>query len=86
MDADNAEEPQCPRPEKRKFTQAEAEQTAKDARKGLNPDIQAYKCECGAWHIGKSKVLFSKRVRRVIQAGNHRRFESNKGRKQRHKR
>lgn len=62
---------QCPRPDKRKLTKAEAETHVCDARRYLNPDIRAYQCECGAWHVGKNLDAFRKRVKGAVGSGNH---------------
>lgn len=62
---------ECPRPDKRKLTQEEAEAHVSYARRNLNPDIRAYQCACGAWHVGKSKTEFNKRVKRVVSSGTH---------------
>ena len=66
-----AQATECPRPDKRKLTQAEAEAHVKNARRYLNPDIRAYQCVCGHWHVGKSKEALNKRIKRVIGSGNH---------------
>jgi hypothetical protein len=66
---------ECPRPDKRKLTQAEAEAHVKDARRTLNPDIRAYQCKCGAWHVGKDQAAFRNRVKFVVGSGNHKRFQ-----------
>lgn len=65
-------EVECPRPDKNARTQEDAIEYAKWARKNLHPDIAAYKCECGAWHVGKSKAMFNKRLRTVMSKGRHR--------------
>lgn len=62
---------ECPRPDKRKLTEAEAKAHVGYARHNLNPDIRAYQCACGAWHVGKSKVEFNKRLKRVVSSGSH---------------
>lgn len=76
----------CPRPDKRKLTQEEAEAHVTNARRHLNPDIRAYQCECGAWHVGKNKVAFEKRVKGVVGSGNHKRFEQERRNQKRGKR
>jgi hypothetical protein len=65
----------CPRPDKRKLTREEAEAHVSVARRKLNPDIRAYQCACGAWHVGKDLDAFRKRVKGVVGSGNHKQFE-----------
>jgi hypothetical protein len=77
---------QCPRPDKRKLTRAEAEAHVQDARRYLNPDIRAYQCVCGAWHVGKNLDAFRKRVKGVVGSGNHKYHIEQNRRKKRGKR
>jgi hypothetical protein len=69
---------ECPRPDKRKLTQAEAEEHVKKARYTLHPDIRAYQCKCGAWHVGKSAAAFSSRVKFAVGSGNHKMQHENR--------
>lgn len=61
----------CPRPDKRKLTREEAEAHVNVARRKLNPDIRAYQCACGAWHVGKNLQAFDKRVKGIVGSGTH---------------
>jgi hypothetical protein len=76
----------CPRPDKRKLTREEAEAHVKDARRKLNPDIRAYQCACGDWHVGKNLQAFNKRIKGVVGSGNHKRFEQERRNQKRGKR
>lgn len=63
----------CPRPEKHRHPTRDAAQAAivslYRAGKG-NPDLVAYQCVCGAWHVGHNLAHFRKRIRRALAAGN----------------
>lgn len=67
----------CPRPEKVPHKSRGAALTAitslTAAGRG-NPDLQAYRCPCGAWHVGHSSVALRKRIHRALSAsgGNRR--------------
>lgn len=76
----------CPRPDKRKLTREEAEAHVKRARYTLNPDIRAYQCACGAWHVGKNLKAFEKRVKGVVGSGNHKRMQQERRNQKRRKR
>lgn len=65
----------CPRPDKRALTEDDAKAHVEVARRKLNPDIRAYQCACGAWHVGKNLQAFEKRIKGVVGSGNHKRFE-----------
>ena len=30
-------------------------------------DLNVYPCSCGAWHVGHSRVLLTKRIRRTLR-------------------
>lgn len=62
--------PPCPTPTKRQhISAAEAkDHIAKlDAAGRGNPDYNAYRCQCGVWHIGHSAVSFERRIRKVTR-------------------
>lgn len=67
----------CPRPDKDELTRDQAEERARWAQKNHNPDIRAYLCVCGAWHIGKSRTALNKRIKRVVGSGNHKHWTQN---------
>lgn len=35
---------------------------------GGSPDLQAYKCRCGFWHIGHSQASLRVRIRTALRA------------------
>lgn len=76
---------ECPRPEKMKLAQNDAEQRAKALRNQW-PDIVAYHCECGAWHLGNNQRRFTKRVRTAINTGNQKRRHTKERTKRRERR
>lgn len=71
MSAETIMATECPRPDKRKLTREQAESHVKTARKNLNPDIRAYQCICGDWHVGKNKAAFDKRLKQIIKSSNY---------------
>ena len=77
---------ECPRPEKKQLTKEEAEQRERSARHYLNPDIRAYECVCGHWHLGKSKAAFNRRLKGTINAGNNKARTESRRRDRRRKR
>lgn len=73
----------CPHPAKQRHASKAAAVASIRSRykagKG-NPDLTAYLCVCGAWHVGHSVKLFGKRIKRAVDAGNR---TSRRTRKQR---
>lgn len=63
----------CPRPEKIRHATKQAALAAirslNKAGRG-NPDMTAYRCVCGSWHIGHDLAKFTYRIRRAVRAGN----------------
>ena len=67
---------ECPHPWKEQLTEADARKRESWGRSALNPDIRAYECRCGVWHIGKSRRAFDKRVKRAVHSGSHKHWVS----------
>jgi hypothetical protein len=61
----------CPRPDKRALTQAEAAERVRIERHTVNFQLSAYQCTCGAWHLGKDRERLNKQIKRVVHSGNH---------------
>lgn len=63
----------CPRPDKlRHPTPASAWAHAHALRRGGgSPDIRAYPCRCGTWHVGHDPRSLHQRIRRALH--HHRR-------------
>jgi hypothetical protein len=61
--------PECPRPEKiphrTRWAARAAISALYQAGKG-NPDLNAYRCDCGAWHVGHSSVRLRKRIQTAL--------------------
>lgn len=60
----------CPTPAKqphRTESQAWAHVRSLRAERGSSVDVLPYRCECGAWHVGHSKVALDKRIRRALR-------------------
>ena len=74
---------QCPHPHKEQMTQDEAKGRESWGRSALNPDIRAYQCVCGAWHIGKSRAELDKRIKRAVSSGSHKHRNAQKKRRKR---
>ena len=73
---------ECPRPEKKQLTRAEAFATLAEVRREVNPAIEAYQCACGHWHHGRSKKRFDNHLKRVLRSGQHKhRQQQQRGRK-----
>ena len=54
----------CPRPDKVRFTEDAARRAAAVMRADLHaPDIDAYECVCGSWHVGNQPSLTAKIAR-----------------------
>lgn len=68
----------CPRPDKKALTSQEAQLYAERDQARLNPDIRPYACVCGAWHVGKSRAAFDKRVAAFIKASDRRNARNNR--------
>lgn len=56
----------CPRPDKKVLNQQQAHEAAKEHRARNHRDIEAYRCMCGAWHIGKSGRRLNQRMRYAL--------------------
>jgi hypothetical protein len=60
----------CPRPEKVRYPdKAAAKQAIRElyAKGRGNPDLMAYPCVCGAWHVGHNLTRFKQRIRRSLR-------------------
>lgn len=60
----------CPTPGKKRHPdEAAAVEHIRQLYKGGkgNPDYCAYRCPCGCWHIGHSRVHFTRRIRAVTR-------------------
>ncbi|MCU1592424.1 MAG: hypothetical protein JWP11_3680 [Frankiales bacterium] len=73
----------CPHPEKQAHATekaALAHRTALIRHRHASPDVVAYLCRCGFWHVGHSQQSLRDRIRKA------RRGTGLAGRRQRHKR
>ena len=74
---------ECPRPEKKRLTRAEAFDTLAEVRREVNPSLVAYECPCGAWHHGRSKERFYKHLWLVLNSGRHKHRQQQQRRRRR---
>ncbi|MGH1563054.1 hypothetical protein [Mumia sp. DW29H23] len=60
----------CPTPTKRRHRSKDAalaQITSLYSHGRGNPDLNAYRCVCGSWHVGHSSWLLRKRIRRALR-------------------
>jgi hypothetical protein len=62
----------CPRPEKRAYPTEEAALRHRNRlRFGADgsPDLAAYRCSCGMWHVGHSRERLNRRIGAALRHG-----------------
>jgi hypothetical protein len=60
----------CPHPEKvAHATEAQALRHRNSLRFGAggSPDLEVYRCRCGAWHVGHSRVRLNARIKVALR-------------------
>ena len=62
---------ECPRPEKVAFPNHHAAAQHAAWHQHKTPDLRAYECVCGAWHVGKYRPLvsFDNRMKAALVSG-----------------
>lgn len=62
----------CPRPEKRRYgskIEAKGVIAAMYRHGDGNPDLNAYLCVCGSWHVGHNPRWLHQRIRSALRGG-----------------